>query len=452
MPLTFLELENFKSYAGKQRIGPFTDFTSVIGPNGSGKSNLMDAVSFVLGVQSRDLRSSQMKDLIFRPPGKTSHKLKASAALIYQDPETDEEMRFSRSISHSGVGEYQVNGKTVTFAEFEKLLEDIGVVLKARNFLVFQGDVEALARKSPKELVDMFEQISAAAELREEYELARRAKEEADAAALFAYHKQKSFRSERRLLKDQKEEAERFHRMLEKKSQLLTEMYLWLLFHIDFDMKEREEAVQEFRDELAEWETQEAEAANVLKDAKKEASAARRKTQAEVKNRVQFAAKLDQLEPSIIQTTEEIKNLNKKLKQDEKQLAAKKEEAASHGEKLEKLDNEIAEYKDMLQQLEVDYEQVKKSAAGVDDVVLTPEQELEYDRVRQAAAAASEEPRRVLTKLNGQLEMVRADIANVTQELEETKDRKLETARQLKELTDRKDKLSSVRKLKKLEM
>jgi hypothetical protein len=105
-----------------------------------------------------------------------------------------------------------------------------------------------------------------------------------------------------------------------------------------------------------------------------------------------------------------------------------------------------------LQQLEVDYEQVKKSAAGVDDVVLTPEQELEYDRVRQAAAAASEEPRRVLTKLNGQLEMVRADIANVTQELEETKDRKLETARQLKELTDRKDKLSSVRKLKKLEM
>lgn len=38
MPVTYLELENFKSYAGKQRIGPFHEFTSVIGPNGSGKS------------------------------------------------------------------------------------------------------------------------------------------------------------------------------------------------------------------------------------------------------------------------------------------------------------------------------------------------------------------------------------------------------------------------------
>lgn len=46
MPVTYLELENFKSYAGKQRIGPFFDFTCVIGPNGSGKSNLMDGKRF----------------------------------------------------------------------------------------------------------------------------------------------------------------------------------------------------------------------------------------------------------------------------------------------------------------------------------------------------------------------------------------------------------------------
>ena len=37
-------------------IGPFKQFTSIIGPNGSGKSNLMDAISFVLGVQSAQLR------------------------------------------------------------------------------------------------------------------------------------------------------------------------------------------------------------------------------------------------------------------------------------------------------------------------------------------------------------------------------------------------------------
>jgi structural maintenance of chromosome 1 len=47
-------------------IGPFKNFTSVIGPNGAGKSNLMDAISFVLGVKSAQLRSSQLKDLVYR--------------------------------------------------------------------------------------------------------------------------------------------------------------------------------------------------------------------------------------------------------------------------------------------------------------------------------------------------------------------------------------------------
>lgn len=38
----------------------------IIGPNGAGKSNLMDAISFVLGVKSAQLRSTQLKDLVYR--------------------------------------------------------------------------------------------------------------------------------------------------------------------------------------------------------------------------------------------------------------------------------------------------------------------------------------------------------------------------------------------------
>ena len=41
-----------------QVIGPFKDFTCVIGPNGAGKSNLMDAISFVLGVRTSQLRGN----------------------------------------------------------------------------------------------------------------------------------------------------------------------------------------------------------------------------------------------------------------------------------------------------------------------------------------------------------------------------------------------------------
>jgi len=67
MPLLRLELYNFKSYKGDQ-IVDFGDapFMCIIGPNGAGKSNLMDAISFVLGVKSAQLRSIQLRDLIYR--------------------------------------------------------------------------------------------------------------------------------------------------------------------------------------------------------------------------------------------------------------------------------------------------------------------------------------------------------------------------------------------------
>ena len=86
-------LENFKSSAGAQRVGPFhkvshclssrtftgTDhvehlshvvtnslqsFSSVVGPNGSGKSNVIDAMLFVFGKRAKQLRLSKVSELI----------------------------------------------------------------------------------------------------------------------------------------------------------------------------------------------------------------------------------------------------------------------------------------------------------------------------------------------------------------------------------------------------
>lgn len=67
--LARLELTDFKSYGGTVTVGPLAGFTAVIGSNGSGKSNLMDAISFVLGVRTATLRGAALRDLIYRPPG-----------------------------------------------------------------------------------------------------------------------------------------------------------------------------------------------------------------------------------------------------------------------------------------------------------------------------------------------------------------------------------------------
>ena len=75
-------LVNFKSYAGRQEIGPFhkvglnrivTDrskralsqsFSSIVGPNGSGKSNTIDALLFVFGYRASKMRQGKLSELI----------------------------------------------------------------------------------------------------------------------------------------------------------------------------------------------------------------------------------------------------------------------------------------------------------------------------------------------------------------------------------------------------
>ena len=134
-----LELENFKSYKGFQTIGPFYDFTAIIGPNGAGKSNLMDAISFVLGVRSVQLRGAQLKDLIyaFDDKEKEQRGRKAFVRLVYL-MDDGSELQFTRSITSSGSSEYRIDGKTVTWDDYNAQLKSLGILVKARNFLVFQ--------------------------------------------------------------------------------------------------------------------------------------------------------------------------------------------------------------------------------------------------------------------------------------------------------------------------
>lgn len=63
--LKYLILQNFKSYAGRQEVGPFhASFSSVVGPNGSGKSNVIDSLLFVFGFRASKMRQGKISALI----------------------------------------------------------------------------------------------------------------------------------------------------------------------------------------------------------------------------------------------------------------------------------------------------------------------------------------------------------------------------------------------------
>ncbi|XP_064557352.1 structural maintenance of chromosomes protein 1A-like, partial [Zonotrichia leucophrys gambelii] len=55
--------------------------------------------------------------------------------------------------------EYKINNRVVQLSEYSEELEKLGILIKARNFLVFQGAVESIAMKNPKERTALFEEI-----------------------------------------------------------------------------------------------------------------------------------------------------------------------------------------------------------------------------------------------------------------------------------------------------
>ncbi|OMO73661.1 RecF/RecN/SMC [Corchorus olitorius] len=166
-----LELENFKSYKGFQTIGPFSGFTAIIGRNGAGKSNLMDAICFVLGVRTGHLRGTQLKDLIyaFDDREKEERNRRAFVRAIYQLA-NGAQITFTRAINPTGGSEYSIDGNLVNADEYNGKLRSLGILVKARNFLVFQGDVESIASKNPKQVTALMEQISGSEELKRDYE------------------------------------------------------------------------------------------------------------------------------------------------------------------------------------------------------------------------------------------------------------------------------------------
>jgi structural maintenance of chromosome 1 len=280
MPLEKIEVCDFKSYRcfpsfclpcgeltgvarGHQVIGPFRPFTSIIGPNGAGKSNLMDAISFVLGVKSAHLRSSQLKDLVYRgrrlareeegeEDGEEWERdgevegdpKKAWVKAVYRDAE-GKAWNFQRTcvcfpflppspitsprrgrITNSGTSEYSLDGRIIPYSTYSDALSTHQILIKARNFLVFQGDVETIASQSPVALTRLVEQISGSAQLVKEYEEKKGRVERAVEDAGQSWLRRRGINGEIRSYREQKGEAERFEALCQKRVRFLSPPHL----------------------------------------------------------------------------------------------------------------------------------------------------------------------------------------------------------------------------------
>ncbi|CUA72888.1 Structural maintenance of chromosomes protein 4 [Rhizoctonia solani] len=156
-----MALVNFKSYAGRQEIGPFhKSFSAIVGPNGSGKSNTIDALLFVFGYRASKMRQGKLSELIhnsadypdldmcsvevwFREiidlPGPDAYEVVPNSRLIV-----------SRTAFKNNKSEYTINTRPSNYSEVTSLLKSRGIDLDHKRFLILQGEVESIAQMKPK--------------------------------------------------------------------------------------------------------------------------------------------------------------------------------------------------------------------------------------------------------------------------------------------------------------
>ncbi|XP_066040435.1 structural maintenance of chromosomes protein 1B isoform X2 [Chamaea fasciata] len=227
--LKLLVVKDFKSWRGQQVIGPFMRFNCIIGPNGSGKSNIMDAVSFVMCEKTSNLRVKNIQELIHGAHVGKPVSSTASVKIVYCE-EDGEEKTFSRVIRGT-CSEFLFNDKSVSRSAYVAELEKVGILVKARNCLIFQGTVESIAMKKPKERTQLFEQISNSWEYAEDYEKKKKRMQQAEEDAQFNYNKKKSVAAERKQAKIEKEEAEHYQMLIKELDEERIQLQLFQLYH-----------------------------------------------------------------------------------------------------------------------------------------------------------------------------------------------------------------------------
>ncbi|XP_030209534.1 structural maintenance of chromosomes protein 1A [Gadus morhua] len=394
--LKLIEIENFKSYKGRQIIGPFHKFTAIIGPNGSGKSNLMDAISFVLAEKTSNLRVKTLKDLIHGAPVGKPAATRAFVSMVYQE-DSGEERTFTRIIIGSS-SEYRINTKVVNLAEYSEELEKLGILIKARNFLVFQGAVESIAMKNPKERTALFEEISRSGDLAQEYDRRKKEMVKAEEDTQFNYHRKKNIAAERKEAKQEKEEAERYQRLKDEVVRAHVQMQLFKLYHNETDIEKLNKELSHRNKEIDKDRKKMDHVEEELKEKKKELGRLMREQQTVEKEIKEKDSELNQKRPQYIKAKENTSHKIKKQEAARKSLQNAQKMYKKRKGDMDELDKEMKAVELTKQEFEERMEEEAQSQGQ--DLTLEENQVKQYHRLKEEASKRAATLAQELEKFN----------------------------------------------------
>ena len=264
-----LVLINFKSYAGRQEVGPFhSSFSSVVGPNGSGKSNVIDSLLFVFGFRASKMRQGKISALIHNSaafPDLDFCEVQVHFEEVMDVPGgkseviPDSQLIISRKAYKNNSSDYFMDGKRSNFTAVTTLLRQRGVDLDHKRFLILQGEVESIAQMKPKAgnehedgLLEYLEDIIGTSKYKTPIEESAREVETLNEVCVEKSGRVQHVEKEKNALEDKKNKALAFIRDENELAFKQSSLYQLYMHECDDILKVTEEAVAHMQGKLDE--------------------------------------------------------------------------------------------------------------------------------------------------------------------------------------------------------
>lgn len=392
----------------------------------------MDAISFVLGIKSSHLRSTHLRDLVYRGRILKTSKINADGTAtdangaegdanghtngaedegaasddeesqntsqdnnpttawvmaVYED-DAGEEQHWKRTITNQGQSEYRINNKVVNAKQYNEALEAENILIKARNFLVFQGDVEAIASQSPKDLTRLVEQVSGSLEYQAEYDTLLKASEQATEEQATRLQQRRTINGEIKQYSEQKKEADNFARKQDERDEAIITHVLWKLYHLQRVIEESGDEIKKHQEELKEYRRGVEKHEQQLEEVKKEQAKIGREVGKYERGMKGIEREIEDKRNSLVPIDEKIAISNRNIDKYKKRVGEVSKERDSQSQSVDRLKKELVVVQKAQAKWEAEWTELsKKEGRQLSEADLQNYNRLKADLSKQTATA-----------------------------------------------------------------
>jgi chromosome segregation protein len=248
--LKAIELENFKTFAGRTRIPIIGNFAGITGPNGSGKSNVLDAILFILGPKSsKSMRVENLKELIFDGGKNGKPASHCGVSIIFDDDGRDVILKRVVRVKNSNYySYYYLNDRASSFSDFENFFASSG--MEGHYNIVQQGDINKIVTSSAFEKRRIIENVAGTSRFDDDIEQSERKKADVEENIRVLEGRLEEVKSQLKSLEQDRNKAIRYMELKEKLQKTKTELLVRQIQEYNLRIGENEERARGYDEEI----------------------------------------------------------------------------------------------------------------------------------------------------------------------------------------------------------